>query len=138
MSYLADSYSVHQAVCFRLEVADIELDVTQAVPLGLIINEALTNAFKYAFPGGRPGTVSLCLQQLEVYTYQLIIADDGVGLPPHYNPSQSRSLGMTLLHGFSAQLGGSLTITSPPGLTITLGFEEEQLRPGYARTDYAP
>ncbi len=44
---------------------------------------------------------------------------------------------MTLLHGFSGQLGGELTITSPPGLTINLVFQEEQLTPSYAPADYA-
>jgi two-component sensor histidine kinase len=120
-----------------VEVEPIELDVTQAVPLGLIINEVITNAFKYAFPDGRPGTVCLSLHRLAEVTYELTIADDGVGLPDNYDPSRSRSLGMTLLHGFSGQLGGELTITSQAGLAISLVFEEEQLSPRYARTDYA-
>jgi two-component sensor histidine kinase len=132
VAYLHESYCLDQLVRFELQVEPIELDVTQAVPLGLIINEVITNAFKYAFPNGRPGTVTLRLLRLEESTYQLTIADDGVGLPAHYDPSQSRSLGMTLLHGFSGQLGGELTITSPPGLTIDLVFEEEQLSPSYA------
>jgi two-component sensor histidine kinase len=137
VAYLHESYCLDQLVRFQLEVEPIELDVTQAVPLGLIINEVITNAFKYAFPDGRPGTVCLLLQRLEEATYQLTIADDGIGLPANYDPSQSHSLGMTLLHGFSGQLSGELTITSSPGLTINLVFEEEQLNPSYARTDYA-
>jgi two-component sensor histidine kinase len=131
MAYLHESHCLNQLVRLRVEVEPIELDVTQAVPLGLIINEALTNVFKYAFPGDRPGTVSLSLLRLGKATYQLTIADDGVGLPENYDPAGSRSLGMTLLHGFSEQLCGALTITSPPGLTINLVFEEEQLSPGH-------
>jgi two-component sensor histidine kinase len=137
VAYLSDSYSLSQPVRFQLDVEPIELDVTQAVPLGLIINEVITNAFKYAFPDGRSGTVCLSLLRLAEATYQLTIADDGVGLPANYDPSQSRSLGMTLLHGFSGQLGGELTITSQAGLSINLVFEEEQLSPSYARTVYA-
>jgi two-component sensor histidine kinase len=137
VAYLHESYCLDQLVRFCVEVEPIELDVTQAVPLGLIINEVITNAFKYAFPDGRPGTVSLALFRLAEAAYQLTIADDGVGLPKNYDPSQSRSLGMTLLHGFSGQLGGELTITSPPGLTINLVFQEEQLTPSYAPADYA-
>jgi two-component sensor histidine kinase len=137
VAYLHESYCLHQQVRFCVAVEPVELDVTQAVPLGLIINEAITNAFKYAFPGGRPGTVRLSLHRLGESAYRLTIADDGVGLPQHYDPSQSRSLGMTLLHGFSAQLGGDLTLTSPPGLTIDLVFREEQLTPGYALAAHA-
>ncbi len=106
--------------------------VTLAVPLGLIVNEAITNAFKYAFPGGRAGTVSLSLHQLGDHSYARTIADDGVGLPARYDPGQSRSLGMTLLHGFSDQLGGELTIACRQGLCILLLFEEEQFVKAYA------
>jgi two-component sensor histidine kinase len=132
VAYLHESYCLHHTVRFEVQVEPIELDVTQAVPLGLIINEVITNAFKYAFPDGRPGTVRLSLHRLAKTTYQLTIADNGVGLPAHYNPSQSSSLGMTLLHGFSSQLGGELTIISPSGLTIELVFQEDQVIPSYA------
>ncbi len=132
IDYLRDFYHRLRPIEFRLDVEPIELDVTLAVPLGLIINEAITNAFKYAFPDGRPGTVNLSLYRLTRTTYQLTIGDDGVGLPEGYNPSRSRSLGMTLMHGFSEQLGGELTITSARGLSISLVFEEEQLTNAYA------
>ena len=131
VSYLCDSYSPAGSVRFGLDVDDIELDVTLAVPLGLIINEALINAFKYAFPGGRSGRVDLTFHRLADATYELAISDDGVGLPAGYDPSRSRSLGMTLLHGFSRQLGGELSITSRQGLCISLVFEEEQLAKVY-------
>jgi two-component sensor histidine kinase len=137
VAYLRDSYQLSESISFHLSVEDIELDVTQAVPLGLIINEAVTNAFKYAFPGGRTGKVDLSLQRVEDATCQLIIADDGVGLPLGYDPSQCRSLGMTLLHGFSAQLGGELVITSRQGLCINLVFDEEKLGPMQTSSQYA-
>jgi two-component sensor histidine kinase len=127
VAYLCESCHLSGNVRFELAVEPVELDVTLAVPLGLIINEAITNAFKYAFPAGRAGRVRLSLYRREAHAYQLTIADDGVGLPEGYDPGQSRSLGMTLLHGFSAQLGGTLTITSRQGLRIALAFEEEQI-----------
>lgn len=129
--YLRESYNLPQHIGFQLAIEPIELDVTLAVPLGLIINEAITNAFKYAFPNGHPGTISITLRRLAQTTYELTIADNGVGLPAGYAPLQSRSLGMTLMHGFSAQLGGSLHIISPPGLTIRLVFGEELLDAAY-------
>jgi two-component sensor histidine kinase len=137
VAYLSDSYSLYQPIHFDVEVEDIELDVTLAVPLGLIINEAITNAFKYAFPQGRAGTISLRLQRLEQSSYELIIADDGVGFPANYDPSRSRSLGMTLIHGFSRQLGGKLTITSSSGMCISLKFQEENLSLAHTQAGYA-
>ena len=55
VAYLHESYELAQLIRFELAIDPIELDVTQAVPLGLIINEAITNALKYAFPAGRVG-----------------------------------------------------------------------------------
>jgi two-component sensor histidine kinase len=130
VAYLRDSYRLSQPVRFRLEVESIEIDVTQAVPLGLILNEAVTNACKYAFPGGRAGTVNISLCRVpgvEPGAYQLRIEDDGVGLPEGFDPARSRSLGMTLMHGFSRQLKGKLTLGGPPGLSIRLVFAEEKL-----------
>jgi two-component sensor histidine kinase len=137
VAYLHESYSLSQSIHFSLEVEEIELDVTLAVPLGLIINEAITNAFKYAFPNGRSGRVSLSLHRLKETTYELTIDDNGVGLPVGFEPSRSRSLGMTLMHGFSEQLGGVLTITNTPGLSISLVFQEEHLSPAFTKAQYA-
>jgi two-component sensor histidine kinase/tetratricopeptide (TPR) repeat protein len=137
VAYLQDSYQLSQPVSFHLSIDNIELDITQAVPLGLIINEALTNAFKYAFPSCEAGNVSLSLHRLGDTTCALTIADDGVGLPEGYDPLQSRSMGMRLLHGFSAQLGGELAITSREGLSIGLVFEEERLGPMHTTAQYA-
>ncbi|CAA9340080.1 MAG: Two-component system sensor histidine kinase [uncultured Cytophagales bacterium] len=127
-AYLHDSFCRARPVRITLAVEPVELDVTLAVPVGLIINEALTNAFKYAFPGERAGTIRLSLHQLAPACYELVISDNGVGLPAHFDPARSRSLGMTLMHGFSGQLGSELSLVSPPGLTISLVFGEEQMR----------
>lgn len=136
MAYLRDSYALSQQLSFKLDIERLELDVTLAVPLGLIINEAITNAFKYAFPGNRSGTVNVSLHQKSDTTYELTIVDNGVGLPAGYNPSHSRSLGMTLMHGFSAQLGGELCIDSREGVKLTLEFKDEQLNAIHSKADY--
>jgi two-component sensor histidine kinase len=135
VAYLSESYQLAYNINFTLQVDDLELDVTQAVPLGLIVNEAMSNALKHAFPGNRTGTVSLSVGWLAENTYQLIITDDGIGLPVGYDLEHSRSLGMTLLQGFGRQLGGELTVVSPPGTTIRLVFEKERFRPVAAREE---
>ncbi|QIP13817.1 hypothetical protein G8759_14970 [Spirosoma aureum] len=127
VAYLRESYELPQPIGFEVNVEAIELDVTQAVPLGLIINEAITNSLKYAFPDGRPGTISLAFHRLRPTEYELRITDDGVGLPADYDPAHSHSLGMTLIEGFSQQLGGELTIRNNAGLSISLQFQDEQL-----------
>ncbi|GAB3511099.1 hypothetical protein GCM10027341_50240 [Spirosoma knui] len=123
--YLRNSYKLDQQHFFELHVESIDLEVTQAIPVGLIINEAITNSLKYAFPADTPGTIILTLRRLSENTYELIITDNGVGLPPGFDISQSRTLGMTLIKGFSQQLDASLTITSETGVLISLIFTEE-------------
>jgi two-component sensor histidine kinase len=118
-------------------VEPLELDVTLAVPLGLIINEALTNSLKYAFPGDRSGTITLNLKKSDNNSYQLSIADNGIGLPTGIEPTSSRSLGMTLIYGLSKQVGGELSITGSPGVEINLLFHDVQLGSTYSGADYS-
>ncbi len=138
VAYLRDAYGLPGPVQFYLSVDDVALDVTQAEPLGLIVNEAISNALKYAFPGGRSGTVRLTLHRLPGGAFELSIVDNGAGLPEGFDPEDSHSLGMTLMYGFGQQLGGRLTIASgqglrlsgSPGTTIRLVFEEEPVSAG--------
>ena len=147
VAYLEHFYELPQPVYFQLDIDPVELDVAQAIPLGLIINEALTNALKYAFRDGRCGTVRLSLRRLdrnqleasqpERSLLELTIEDDGAGLPADYNPGQSGSLGMTLMLGLSEQLGGALRVKSRPGLTITLTFSGGLQPAALAQTSYS-
>jgi two-component sensor histidine kinase len=136
VAYLQDTYALSRQVSFKLDIEPIELDVNLAVPLGLIINEAITNAFKYAFPQERSGVVGVSLRQQVDTRYALAIEDDGIGLPQGYDPSQSRSLGMTLIHGFSAQLGGELTVESSGGVRISLLFTDKKLSSIHKKATY--
>jgi two-component sensor histidine kinase len=123
VEYLHDSLQMEDRVRFHLSVEPIELNGTQAVPLGLIINEAVTNALKYAFPAGRQGQVRIELRQADPSNCLLTIADDGIGLGSDFDLSRSRSLGMNLMKGLSKQLDGSLKIDSAQGLTIQVRFK---------------
>ncbi|SDM47149.1 Two-component sensor histidine kinase, contains HisKA and HATPase domains [Catalinimonas alkaloidigena] len=126
VTYLRDSFDVAYRLHFRLDVVPVELDVAQAVPLGLILNEGITNALKYAFPGETGGTISLVLSQANGQ-FRLTIADDGVGLPAELEVAHSRSLGMSLMQGLSQQLNGQLQLDNRPGrgLTLLVSFPDE-------------
>jgi two-component sensor histidine kinase len=123
VEYLHDSLQMQDQVRFHFSVEPIELNGALAVPLGLIINEAVTNSLKYAFPAGRQGQVSVDLRHSDPLSCLLTIADDGIGLPPDFDLSRSRSLGMNLMKGLSKQLDGSLKIESTHGLTIQVRFK---------------
>src|SRR5260221_11510097 len=124
VSYLESSFTVAKGIYFQLDIDEISLDVSQAVPLGLILNEAITNAVKYAFPGGRRGTVIVTLRRQGSRNILLKITDNGVGLPGNFDFSRNNSLGMQLIRLFAEQLEGELLFRGMNGVEITRVFNK--------------
>ena len=123
VTYLVESFDRQRSVHTKLELAPVELETTVATPLGLIINEAVTNALKHAFPPTRRGTLTVSLVSLAPQQYQLTITDDGVGLPLGFDLKRSRSLGMVIIKGLSRQLDGQLTVSAADGVRLSLQFD---------------
>jgi two-component sensor histidine kinase/CheY-like chemotaxis protein len=121
------------AQLFHLErdFDDIDLQVKQAVPIGLILNELVTNAVKYAFPqpfqlrenvGGQPEpTIRLSLKR-QADQKVLEVSDNGVGMPPGYDWKNARSLGLRLVNLLSEQLHGQLEAWVENGTRFRLTF----------------
>jgi two-component sensor histidine kinase len=127
VEYLQDSFDTGTRIEFETDIASAELDVTRAVPLGLILNEAITNAIKYAFPDNRNGKITISLKVSDQNCFALKIHDDGVGFPATVDITKSKSLGMSLMRGLSKQLGGSLKLVNGQGITIEVDFINETL-----------
>jgi len=121
--YLTQSISSGSCISSSLNIDAVELDVAQAVPVGLIINEAITNSVKYAFPNGRKGQIHICMRKIPACGIELTVSDNGIGLPPDFDWQHTRSLGMSLMRGLSKQLDGTLELASVNGLAIKLHFE---------------
>jgi PAS domain S-box-containing protein len=108
------------AIGLRIEVDDIVLDITQAIPLGLIVNELVTNALKHAFPKSRTGKVCASLRYLPESSVQdgpldegsaiLTVEDNGVGLPTGFNVQEQESMGIYLVRILTRQLRGALQV----------------------------
>jgi two-component sensor histidine kinase len=122
ISHLQASFDHQYAIQTQLSVLPIELDAALATPLGLIINEALTNAFKYAFPQ-QPGIISIVLTESTAQHYQLTISDNGVGFPPDFDTEAGHTMGLTIMHGLSSQIDGTLRIFQDGGVRVSLKFE---------------
>jgi len=106
----------------HIDSAPLQMSSDQAVPLSLIVTEAVSNALKYAFPGGRPGQVTVRLQS-DGETAELMVEDDGVGIPPGRAESETGTrdgIGITLIRGFARQLGGELKVEESQGTRYTL------------------
>jgi len=122
VEYLKESLSDNKKLSFDLDILNLELDITMAVPLGLIINEAITNIFKYAFQNIQNGKISISLKEDQDKHYRLLIKDDGIGLAPDFDYEQSRTLGITLMKGLSAQIDGTFTMENSNGVLVSLIF----------------
>ena len=90
--------------------------------MGLIINEALTNSIKYAFPNGRRGEISVSLTDANG-KYKLELADNGIGIPEGKANVKNNSLGLELMKGLVKELGGNIIFENANGVKITIIFE---------------
>ena len=110
----------------RMESAVTPLSLTigldQAVPCGLVINELVSNALKYAFPGERTGRIQVSLECPAPREVLLTVADDGVGLPAALNPGQTESLGLKLVSLLTDQLHGTITFERGSGTVVQVRF----------------
>ncbi|OHD18846.1 MAG: hypothetical protein A2Y38_11515 [Spirochaetes bacterium GWB1_59_5] len=109
------AYAAKDRISLSLDVKRIVLSVNAAIPCGLIINELITNAFKYAYPGGRQGEVRVSLSELGDGLLELRIADDGIGFSQDQPATVGSSLGLTLVNLLVEQLGGGIQVSSSIG-----------------------
>jgi PAS domain S-box-containing protein len=130
-THLFDSYNVSsQQIKLNIQVDHVSLDIETAIPCGLIINELVSNALKYAFPNNINGEIQVkfyqeCASWLEnpgQYNFTLIIQDNGVGLPTEFDCKKTKTLGLTLVQGLVRQLQGNLEIISHQGTKFKITF----------------
>lgn len=101
----------------RLDVEDIQLNLDCAIPFGLLANELMSNCFKHGFPEGRRGTVEISVHRVDGVV-NLVVKDDGVGLPDGFDAGASASMGLKLAASLAHQLGGRLEFSSQGGCRI--------------------
>ncbi|KAF2329024.1 sensor histidine kinase [Flavobacterium daemonense] len=120
--YLKDFYEIRSNIRFVLDIDSFNLPLSHSVPIGLIFNEAVTNSIKYAFENQEKGIINISLKKNDGNKYILIIRDNGIGLPPDFDPYNNPSLGVKLMHGLAADIEGKFLITNSNGTKITLEF----------------
>lgn len=123
------SYGVtFERVKFVYDTGGAEFNIDTVIPLGLIINEALSNSLKHAFPGNRPGEINLRLAKLPAEKgkaeYSLVIKDNGKGLPRGFDHEGSNTLGLTLINALASQLDGSVVFSNTVGTELAIDFKE--------------
>ncbi|UYZ62499.1 tetratricopeptide repeat-containing sensor histidine kinase [Hymenobacter weizhouensis] len=116
-----------QGLDLLLDVEPVQLNTHTAVPLGLIVNELLTNALKYAFVGpahNGPPQVRVSLHTTATGHLELLVSDNGVGLPPDVDPHTVHSLGLNLVDGLVQQLDATFTLERTGGTCFRIVFTE--------------
>jgi two-component system, sensor histidine kinase PdtaS len=123
-NHILDSYGAKDRVSLKYKMDTVELDVDTAIPLGLIFNELITNAFKYAFPDNRNGKINIGLQRKDNQTIVLEVEDDGVG--QHKNAqAKGTGFGTQLITLLTQQLDGKIKRNNKNGTSVSIEFKFE-------------
>ena len=99
------------------------MNIDTAVPCGLIISELVSNSLKYAFPEGMNGEILVSLKFID-NKYELIVRDNGIGMPADIDLSKLETLGLLLVTSLTEQIDGQITINRNHGTEFIIKFEE--------------
>jgi two-component sensor histidine kinase len=121
-------YKRKNKIIMNIGVPVLYLDIDSAVPLGLIMNELLSNSFKYAFNNGIAGEIDLEIHTVADGKYELLYADNGPGLPTDFDLTQATTLGMQLVNDLSRQIGGKVKYEYKNGASFIINFTNRDLR----------
>ncbi|TLV03444.1 tetratricopeptide repeat-containing sensor histidine kinase [Dyadobacter luticola] len=123
VQYLKDSFESKCPVTFHLDIDRLEMNISHSIPLGLILNEAIINSLKYAFPDCSTGRIDVLFKEMKPGRFMLTISDNGTGLAPNFNVNKINSFGLTLIKGLCEELDGQLEIINNNGTTIQVSFD---------------
>lgn len=107
------------------ELDSIYLNLDTSIPLGLIINEVVSNSLKYAFQGRETGKIKIEFGKISDEKMKLIISDDGIGLPEDFDIENAESLGLQLVTTLVTQVSGELDIDVSKGTSFSIVFKEQ-------------
>jgi PAS domain S-box-containing protein len=109
---------------FIVNSEDVQLNLENAIPCGLILNELISNTFKYAFPNGHSGKITLIIQKHKK-NIVLIYGDNGIGLPLEVDFYHTHTLGLQLINKLTKQIDGTVTLNRDKGTVFTLTFPDK-------------
>jgi two-component system, sensor histidine kinase PdtaS len=121
---LMDAYSLDaERIQTIVDIDNILLNLDLAIPCGLLINELISNALKYAFPAERQGKITIALHRAQGDRIEMTVADDGIGFPDNFDYKEGRTLGMELVHMLAEQqLGGTIETRHSGGTEFRITF----------------
>jgi two-component sensor histidine kinase len=119
-------YGVHgTGIILNTHIQDINLNINTAIPVGLIINELVSNSLKHAFPDGKKGEISLAIQR-ENAIITILFKDNGVGIPQDFDWRNAESLGLRLVIMLVEQHDGTIELDRSSGTMFTIIVKEKE------------
>jgi PAS domain S-box-containing protein len=113
-----------RGVTFNTTIPDVNLGINAAIPIGLMINELISNSLKYAFPGGRRGEISVAITQKD-HVLTMVYKDTGIGIPQDFDWRNAKSLGLRLIISLVEQLQGTIELDRTAGTKFTIVVKEK-------------
>ena len=114
-------------VKLKVDAEDIKLGIEQATPLGLIVNELLSNSLKYAFPENRSGEIVIRIRAVEQDSIEFVFSDNGIGIPEGLDWRNTESLGLRLVIILAEnQLDGTVSLDREKGTHFTIKFRHKE------------
>ncbi|MCU0327018.1 MAG: sensor histidine kinase [Spirosomaceae bacterium] len=122
---ILDSYNETERIAVDIDMKEVELDVDTAVPVGLIVNELITNSLKYAFPDSKKGEIKLSLENVDNDHLSLTISDNGVGKGLE-TKAKGTGFGTQLVGLLARQIDGKLEEKNENGMVISINFKRQK------------
>jgi PAS domain S-box-containing protein len=108
------------------DLEKLSFDLDTAIPVGFLVTEIVSNSLKHAFQGRKEGEIRISLHSVGEKEFELIVADNGIGMPAHVDVSNPRSLGLDIVSTFVSQVNGTIEIRTHQGTEVRIRFKEAQ------------
>ncbi|MFK7750225.1 MAG: histidine kinase dimerization/phosphoacceptor domain -containing protein [Kordia sp.] len=125
LSYM---YASEKKVQTNIQTENMQFDIDTAIPLGLIVNELITNAYKYAFDASAENTLNISINKLNDEEYKLVVADNGKGIDASIDLAKVKSLGLRLVKRLTKQLQGQFNVNNVEGASFEIVFKDTNAR----------
>jgi two-component sensor histidine kinase/CheY-like chemotaxis protein len=112
-----------EQIDIKMDLEDVYLKIETAIPCGIIVNELVSNSLKYAFPNGKKGEIFVSIHS-KGEGYELIVSDNGVGLPENFDYENTDSLGLQLVNNLSTQVDGTVEMDNSNGTKFIINFKD--------------
>jgi PAS domain S-box-containing protein len=120
---LVKSYKMNAGrIRINKDIQKVSLGIDAAIPCGLMINELISNSLQHGFPGDKSGRITVSIRPIGEDEIEIIVSDDGVGLPEYVDPTKAKTLGLKLVRRFAEKLKGTLEVDRSDGAEFRIRF----------------